>query len=100
VVLDKKNPNPDKDEFDPTKDYLEKTKKPAARRDFVEMQKTDVKYGVFAQGNLIAKNWYQIAPDEIEALFSQVITKINKGEVEVYDAMKTASAAVTQMMNK
>lgn len=86
--------------FDPAKDYLEKTKKPPARRDLVEMQKTDVKYGVFAAGNLIAKNWYQISPDSIEVLFSQLITQINNGEVTVADGLRSASLAVTQMMSK
>jgi hypothetical protein len=86
--------------LDPAKDYWEKTRKPAARRDLVEMQKTDVKYGVFAAGNLIAKNWYQISPDSIEALFSQVITQINNGEVSVTDGLRSASLAVSQMMAK
>lgn len=86
--------------LDPAKDYLEKTKKPAARRDLVEMQKTDVKYGVFAAGNLLAKNWYQISPDQIEALFSQMITQINNGEATVADGLRSASLAVTQMMSK
>ena len=86
--------------LDPAKDYMEKTKKPAARRDLLETQKTDAVYGVFASGNLIAKNWYQIAPDAIEALFAQLITQINNGEVSVADGLRSAEAAVTQMMGR
>ncbi|EKE11381.1 MAG: hypothetical protein ACD_15C00097G0005 [uncultured bacterium] len=86
--------------MDPAKTYLERTKKPAARRDLVEMQKTDAKYGVFAEGNLIAKSWYQIAPDSIESIFSQMITQINNGEVDIHSALQSASLAVTKMMNK
>ncbi len=86
--------------LDPAKDYMEKTKKPAARRDLLETQKTDAVYGVFASGNLIAKNWYQIAPDAIEALFAQLITQINNGEVSVADGLRSAAAAVTQMMGR
>lgn len=85
---------------DPAANYLDKTRKPAARRDLVEKQKTDVRLGVFAQGNLIAKNWYQIAPDSIEALFAQMITQINNGEVSVSSALKSAALAVSQMMSR
>jgi multiple sugar transport system substrate-binding protein len=85
--------------FDAAADYLTKTNKPAARRDLIEKQKTDVSLGSFAQGNLIAKDWYRKDPDAVEVLFSQMIDQINKGQVSVRDALKNAAASVTQMMN-
>ncbi|HCU70822.1 MAG TPA: hypothetical protein DIC35_03685 [Candidatus Moranbacteria bacterium] len=100
VVGSKQDAAKTQETMDPAKTYLERTKKPAARRDLVEMQKTDAKYGVFAEGNLIAKSWYQIAPDSIESIFSQMITQINNGEVDIHSALQSASLAVTKMMNK
>ena len=88
------NPN-----FDSAVDYITKTNQPAARRDLIEKQKTDAKIGVFAQGNLIAKDWYQKDPDSIEGLFLQMIDQIDRGQVSVRDALKAAAISVTQMMN-
>ncbi|MDO8240637.1 MAG: extracellular solute-binding protein [Candidatus Moranbacteria bacterium] len=86
--------------FDPAKNYLEKTHKVAARRDLIEQQKTDAKLGPFAEGNLIAKNWYQINSEAIEYLFADMINQVNRGQSSVADALKTAAVAVSQMMSK
>ncbi len=85
--------------FDPTINYLTKTNKPAARRDLIEQQKSDPILGVLAAGNLIAKDWFQVDPDSIEVLFLQSIDRINRGQVSVKDAIKSAATTVTQMMN-
>ncbi len=53
--------------FDPAVSYLEKTRKPAARRDLIEIQKNDPKIGIFAAQNLFAKSWYETDPNAIEA---------------------------------
>lgn len=84
--------------FDPAVKYLEKTNKPAARRDLIETQKTDVRKGAFAKGNLIAKNWYQADPEIINSIFIQTIDKVNKGQASVQEAVATAAASVTQLM--
>ncbi len=73
--------------FDPAKKYLEKTDKPAARRDLIEEQKNDVRLAPFATGNLIAKNWYQGNMELVEAIFAEMIDSVNKGEKSVYDAL-------------
>jgi len=86
--------------FDPAIDYLTKTNKPAARRDLIEKQKADVRLGAFAQGNLIAKDWYRSNPDAVEALFFQMIDQVNRGQVSTRDAIKSAAISVTQMMNQ
>ncbi len=64
---------------DPTKKYLEKTGKPAARRDLIDTQKNDVLIAPFALGNLIAKNWYQGNPEAVETIFAEMINGVNLG---------------------
>lgn len=85
--------------FDAAVDYLTKTNKPAARRDLIERQKADVRLGAFAQGNLIAKDWYRSDPDSVEVLFAQMIDQINRGQASARDAIKNAAIGVTQTMN-
>lgn len=79
---------------DPTKRYLDKTDKPAARRDLIEGQKNDVWMSPFALGNLIAKNWYQGNPEAVETVFAEMIDAVNKGEKNTYDALTTATNRV------
>lgn len=86
--------------FDPAKTYAEKTKKPAARRDLIEIQKTDPKIGIFAEQNLIAKNWYQVDPEATEAIFADMIDQVNSGRFLPQEAIKTAAAKVSQLMGK
>ena len=88
------NPN-----FDPAKDYLEKTKEPAARRDIIETQKSDPEIGVFATGNLIAKSWKESDPDTIEGIFAQMIDQVNKGQTTVGKALQSAARRVQTLTN-
>ncbi len=67
--------------MDPAKDYLEKTNKPAARRDLVDGQKSDPYLGAFAYGNLIAKSWYRQDAEKIEGIWAEIVDAINKGDV-------------------
>ncbi|MFZ2299672.1 MAG: extracellular solute-binding protein [Candidatus Moraniibacteriota bacterium] len=76
--------------FDPTQLYLEKTGKPAARRDLIERQKSDVVFAPFALGNLIAKNWHQGNPEGVETVFAEMINTVNNNEKSAYDALSTA----------
>lgn len=86
--------------FDPAVSYLQKTQKPAARRDLIEAQKSDARLGVFVQGNLVAKSWYESDPDTIEALFAQMIDAVNRGAATPYDAIKAAAQQVSTQMNR
>ncbi len=87
-------------DFDPAKNYVEKTRKPAGRRDLIENQKTDAKIGVFAQQNLIARSWYQVDPEAIEAIFAEMIDKVNRGQASEEEALNTAASQVGQLMYK
>lgn len=80
--------------FDPTENYLKKTKQPAARRDLVENQKSDPELAPFAYGNLIAKSWKQSDPVAIEAILAEMIDQVNKGAANVSEALSRASSRI------
>lgn len=86
--------------IDPAKKYLEKTKKPAARRDLIEEQKKDSVLGIFAAGNLIARNWHQTEPKAIEAILAEAIDAINKGSLTIHDSLNIASERINQLMRE
>jgi ABC-type glycerol-3-phosphate transport system substrate-binding protein len=83
--------------FDPAVAFLLKTGQPAARRDLVELQKTDPEIGVFAAGNLVAKSWPQKDSIAVENIFANMIDSINKGQNSVSDAIKTAAQRVNNL---
>lgn len=82
--------------FDPANNYLEKTKKPAARRDIIELQKTDVLLGTFATGNLIAKNWYKKDANAVESVFLEMINSVNSGKA-LDESLSIAKNRINQM---
>jgi ABC-type glycerol-3-phosphate transport system substrate-binding protein len=83
--------------FDPAEKYLEKTKQPAARRDLIEKQKSDVDLGVFARGNLIARSWMQKDPIATESIFGEMIDNVNRGAANISDALKTAEERIARL---
>lgn len=82
--------------FDPAKQYLETTKKPAARRDLLETQKNDVVLGAYTGGNLIAKTWKPANTEQAEGLLVDVINTIVRGERNTGDALAIFGARFTQ----
>lgn len=86
-------------DFDPTKVYLQKTRKPSGRKDLIEIQKNDPKIGVFAEQNLIAKSWYQIDPESIEIILAEMINKVNLGQAGTEDALKAAASQISQLID-
>lgn len=83
--------------LDPAKSYLLKTGRPAARRDLINEQKSNAEIGVFAEGNLYAKSWYQIDPVALEAIFGEVIEQIVSGETSVQDGIRTMAARINNL---
>ncbi|MDD5083926.1 MAG: extracellular solute-binding protein [Candidatus Moranbacteria bacterium] len=75
---------------DPAQVYLSQTKKPAARRDLIELARRDLVLGPFAEGNIIAKNWTQANPEAVETIFAEVIDSINRGAATVHGALGVA----------
>lgn len=84
--------------YDPASVYAQKTGHPAARRDLIEIQKTDPKIGVFATDNLIAKSWRESDPEQIESIFSDMIDQVNKGQFTVHDALETGAKRAQQLV--
>ncbi|MCK9378901.1 MAG: extracellular solute-binding protein [Candidatus Moranbacteria bacterium] len=83
--------------IDPAKLYLEKTNKPAARRDLIEAQQADPIIKPFALGNLVAKSWYQFDAESVDAIFLEMIDSINKGDASIDQALKLANTRVEQL---
>ncbi len=83
--------------IDPAKEYLEITKKPAARRDLIEMQKTDSELGPFAYGNLIARSWYRQNSTGIETAWAEIIEAVNKGELTPRKAFELGSSRIRHL---
>lgn len=82
---------------DPAKQYLEKTKKPAARRDLIREQQGDVALDPFVRGNLIAKTWRPGSDVEAtEALLVDAINAVNRGERTVDEALSVFSTRFKQ----
>lgn len=82
--------------IDPASLYMEKTKKPAARRDLIEKQKTDPTLSPFAYGNLIAKSWYKRNSNMVENIWAEVIEDVNKGDITSDQAYRLADYRIKQ----
>ena len=76
---------------DPTKEYLNKTHKPAARRDLIAAQQNDIALAPFAYGNLIAKNWYQGSPEAVDGILIDMIDSVVRGEKSAQDALSVST---------
>lgn len=72
---------------DPTLKYLEKTMKPAARRDIIEAQRDDVQNAPFVLGNLIARSWKPGNPEAVETIIAEGIDAVNRGERSTSEAL-------------
>ena len=87
-------------DFDPAAEYIEKQKKPAARRDLIEEQKKDVYLGPFAEGNLIAKSWPQPDNLAVEKIFDEMIDDVVLRNQSTRDAIQKAQNAVNLLVRK
>ncbi|HLN19143.1 MAG TPA: extracellular solute-binding protein [Patescibacteria group bacterium] len=85
--------------FDPAKKYIEKTRKPSARRDLIETQKTDAELSAFAKDNLIARSWKEFDPEAIENILAEMIDQVNRGQASVSSAVETANQRIQQFGN-
>lgn len=80
--------------------YLAQTMRPAARRDIIELQKNDLRLGVFANQGLTAKSWYQVDNFAIESIFAEMIDDVNFGRLSVREALQNAEAEVNVLMTR
>lgn len=80
--------------------YLAQTMRPSARRDIIELQKNDLRLGVFANQALTAKSWYQIDNSAIESIFAEMIDDVNFGRLSIREALQNAEAEVNVLMGR
>jgi len=80
--------------------YLAETRRPSARRDIIDLQKNDLRLGIFANQALTAKSWYQIDNFAIESIFAEMIDNVNFGRLSVREALQNAEAEVNVLMQR
>jgi len=78
--------------------YLNETRRPAARRDLIELQRNDPDLGVFAVQALSADSWFQSDNVAIEKIFGDMIDAVNFGSATVRDALGAAETKVNVLM--
>lgn len=80
--------------------YLNNAKRPTARRDLIDFQKTDLDLGVFVEQTLSARNWYQVDSGEIERIFADMIDDVNFGRKSISEALRSAQSKVSVLMQR
>jgi multiple sugar transport system substrate-binding protein len=86
--------------YDPAKEYAENQKKPVARRDLIEKQKSDVLMAAFAEGNLIAKSWPQPDNMAVENIFDDMIDNVALKNDDPNKAIQQAQNSVNLLIKK
>ena len=80
--------------------YLNQSKRPSARRDLIDFQKTDPDTGVFATQSLTARSWYQVDPAAIEKIFADMIESVVYRRALPVEALRSAEERVTVLMRR
>lgn len=76
--------------------YSDKAKKPAALNSLLKKQQDDFTLGIFANEILTAKSWYMgLDQPQANAIFKEMITQINDGQVDTETAVRNAAAKIT-----
>ena len=83
-----------------TAPFLNAAGRPAARRDLIELQRTDPDLGVFAEQALAARSWFQVDNVTIETIFADMIDAVNLGRQSIQDALRAAEAKVSVLMSR
>ena len=78
--------------------YLEKSKRPTARRDLIEWQRENSDLNVFANQSLSARSWYQADNQSIEKIFADMVKSVVLGEANLEEAINKAANQVTLLM--
>ncbi len=80
--------------------YLTETEKPSARRDLIDVQKTDPTLSVFATQALTAKSWYQPDNTVVESIFADMIDDVNFNRRSLRDALLNSESRVNVLMRR
>jgi multiple sugar transport system substrate-binding protein len=84
--------------IDPARVYLEKTGKPAARRDLIIEQQGSVTLAPFASGNLVAKNWFQGDVEAAEGVLAELIDSAYSGRGTFNESLQVAAQRLRVIM--
>ena len=82
------------------KQYADASRRPVARKDLVDIQRGDLKLGIFAVQSLSARSWHQVDNNAIEELFADMIESVVRGSDTARDAIAKAARQVTVLMRK
>ncbi|MFC1721956.1 extracellular solute-binding protein [Patescibacteria group bacterium] len=85
-------------DYDRSKQYLELTGRPPARRDLIAEVKDDPVLGIFAEQALSARSWWKPDNGQIEVIFARMIESINTGQSTVEDALGVAQQEAQQLI--
>ena len=80
--------------------YLNATNRPSARRDLIDLQRTDPDLGIFAVQALSARSWFQADNVAIEGIFADMIDDVNFNRSSIKDAVSRAESQVTVLMQR
>lgn len=80
--------------------YLNKTNRPSARRDVIDLQRNDPQLSVFAIQALSAKSWFQIDNNAIDNIFADMINDVNLGRATVRAALRAAESKINVLMTR
>ncbi len=80
--------------------YLNATSRPSARRDLIDLQRSDSDLGVFAVQALSARSWFQADNVVIEGIFADMIDDVNFNRASIPDAISRAESRVTVLMQR
>ena len=74
-----------------TSRYLEATRRPTARRDLVNTQRSDVELGNFALQSLTARTWRQPDNGVVDQVFSDMIKGVNLNNQSTREALEASA---------
>ena len=80
--------------------YLTETSRPSARRDLIELQKSDPQLGVFAFQALSAKSWFQIDNNAVDSIFADMIDEVNSKKATIRAALRSAESKINTLMSR
>lgn len=86
--------------YNPAAEYIEKQKKPAARRDLIDKQREDLLLSPFAQGNLIARSWPEPDNLAVEKIFDEMIDDIVLRNEKSEEVIRQAQNSVNLLIKK
>lgn len=81
-------------------DYLQKTGRPAPRRDLIEAQYNDPLLNVFARQTLTAQNWIKPNAQQTDIIIRAMIDNVFSGHETVNNALRNAQDRINQLFNQ